>query len=192
MIISVTGMPGAGKSTISKMLAEKLSLKRYYHGQIIRDIAKTKKMTLLNYLKYLETHPEEEKEIDEYIKKLAREKNIIVESRTAFHFIPHSIKIFLDVDLHEGARRIFIEMKSHHHRNEEIYLSPEDAAKAQKERLNSDRMRYKKLYDFDMLDKTQYDIILDTTHLSTKEITEILIKEIEKQKHLKSIKNNTR
>ncbi len=40
MIITITGNPDSGKSTLGKKLAKKLGYKRYYIGQIRRDEAK--------------------------------------------------------------------------------------------------------------------------------------------------------
>ena len=40
MIISISGFPGSGKSTIAKLLAEKLKWPRYYMGGLRREAAK--------------------------------------------------------------------------------------------------------------------------------------------------------
>jgi CMP/dCMP kinase len=46
--------------------------------------------------------------LDERQKNLGiHEDNFIIDGRLAFHFIPHAVKIFLQVDSHESARRIF-------------------------------------------------------------------------------------
>ena len=40
MIITISGKPGSGKSTIAKILAEKLKLKHYSAGDFRREKAK--------------------------------------------------------------------------------------------------------------------------------------------------------
>jgi cytidylate kinase len=178
MIITLSGMPGAGKSTVAALLAERLHLSRYYTGQIMRDMAKERGTDLVTYLRYLETHPEEEKEIDAKVAALRDQKDIIVESRTAFHFIPDSIKVFLDVSLDKGAMRIFEEMKKQNNRNEISYSSAQEAYANQKGRLELDRQRYLKLYGFDLLDRNNYDLVIDTTDLAPQQVADKIIEKI--------------
>ena len=72
MIITITGEPGSGKSTIGKRLAKELGYGHYYIGQIRRDAAKKKGMTLAEYNKYGEAHPETDIEVDDYQKNLGK------------------------------------------------------------------------------------------------------------------------
>ena len=108
MIISISGFPGSGKSTVAKILYEKLGFERIYMGAILRKIADQKGINILELIKEAETDSSIDEETDEYVADLGKNKdNFIIESRTAFHFIPDSFKVFLKVDLKEGARRIF-------------------------------------------------------------------------------------
>lgn len=53
-------------------------------------------MTLAEYNKLGETDPSTDIEVDEYQKKLGEtEDNFIIEGRTSWHFIPHSLKFLL-------------------------------------------------------------------------------------------------
>ena len=172
MIISISGAEGAGKSTIAKMLAEKLGWPRYYIGGISREKAAERGMTLEEYNKWGETHIERDQEIDEYQQKLGEtQDNFVIEGRTSWYFIPHSFKIFLDVSFEEGAKRIFGALKKDNSRNEANNLnSVEDVLKSIKSRRESDKKRYAKYYDFDAYDKSHYDFVLDTTNLSIEEV----------------------
>lgn len=112
MIISFSGVPGAGKSTIAKMLAQKLGWPRYYMGGLRRQKAKERGMTLEEYNKLGETDPSTDLEVDRYQEKLGKEKDdFIIEGRTSWYFIPHSLKIYLDVDLNKGSERIYWQLK---------------------------------------------------------------------------------
>ena len=42
MIITISGLSGSGKSTVSKLLAQELDLQRFDAGQAQRDLAKEK------------------------------------------------------------------------------------------------------------------------------------------------------
>ena len=118
MVITINGTPGSGKSTVAKKLAKKLDWPRFYGGGIRRMKAKSMGLTLSEYNKLGETDTSTDFEVDDYLKKIAKQhKNSIIESRTAWHLIPDSIKIYIDVDEKVGAERVFAELKKHNKRN---------------------------------------------------------------------------
>lgn len=172
MIISVGGYMGSGKSTIAKMLAEKLGWPRYYIGGIRRQKAKERGLTLAEYNKLGETDPSTDFEVDEYQKKLGEtEDNFVIEGRTSWHFIPHSLKIYLNVEARIGAERIFADLQKSADRNETSKFDTlEQVLTNVLERERSDRLRYRKFYNFDVYDPTNYDFVLDTSRLTKEEV----------------------
>ena len=46
MIITISGTPGSGKSTVAKIIVETLNAERIYVGGIRRELAREKGMTL--------------------------------------------------------------------------------------------------------------------------------------------------
>jgi len=113
MIISIAGAIGSGKSTIGKILSDKMGWPRYNMGDVWRETARQKGMTLAELQKLSETDFKVDKEVDGYVKKLGATKdNFIIEGRLAWLFIPHSLKIYLDVSEDEAARRIFSELEA--------------------------------------------------------------------------------
>ena len=46
MIITLSGMPGSGKSTVAKILSKKLRMSRYYMGGIRREMARKMGLTI--------------------------------------------------------------------------------------------------------------------------------------------------
>lgn len=162
MIISLSGAHGSGKSTIAQMLAEKLGWSRYYMGGLRREAAKRRGLTLAEYNALGEKDPTTDFEVDEYQKDLGlKEDNFIIEGRTSWYFIPHSFKVYLDVQEEEGHRRIFGHLQQKNDRNEDKNLaSQEDVKKSLKTRLASDRKRYKQYYGIDVNDLSHMTSIL--------------------------------
>ena len=176
MIISFSGAIGSGKSTIAKKLAKKLDWPRYYIGGIRRQIAKERGLTLAGYNKLGEKDPTTDSEVDEYQKRLGKTlDNFVIEGRTSWHFIPHSIKIYLDVTEKEGANRIFKDIKINDKRNEAKALNTlNDVYKSIKARKKSDIARYKKYYNIDAFDHKNYDFVLDTTNIDIEKVFKIV------------------
>ncbi|NLZ74684.1 AAA family ATPase [Candidatus Falkowbacteria bacterium] len=172
MIISLSGAPGSGKSTIAKMLAAKLDWPRYYIGGLRRERAQKRGLTLAEYNKLGENDPVTDQEVDEYQRELGqKEDNFIIEGRTSWYFIPHSLKIYLDVSLEEGAKRIFGSLQQKNDRNEDKKLdSVEAVIESNKKRIESDNVRYYKYYGIDVYNPKNYDFYLDTTNLTPEEV----------------------
>jgi CMP/dCMP kinase len=187
MIISFNGKPGSGKSTIAKMLAEKLSWPHYYMGGLRRQKARERGMTLPEYNKLGETDPSTDMEVDEYQKKLGEtEDKFIIEGRTSWHFIPHSLKIFFDVDDKVGAKRILNELGKSDDRNEGGNIKTlYDALKLYSERMKSDDLRYKKYFGIDVFDKNHFDFVLDTSDLTRYEVFKKVMEFVENKLQLK-------
>ncbi len=172
MIISIGGYMGSGKSTIAKMLAAELGWPRYYIGGIRRQKALERGLTLAEYNKLGETDPSTDLEVDEYQKTLGlKEDNFVIEGRTSWYFIPHSLKIYLDVNKRAGAQRIYNDLLKSKERNEASKTDTfEQVLENVLERETSDRLRYKKYYGFDVYDHKNYDFVLDTTGISKEEV----------------------
>ena len=173
MIISISGTPGSGKSTVAEKLAKKLGWPNYYMGELRRLQAKSSGKTLAEHNKSTETNPKTDMDIDKYQKQLGQEQdNFIIQGRTSWFFIPHSLKIFIDIDKKIGAQRVFNQMPTKNRENEDKELKTiKDVEKSQKERITSDKKRYKKYYNItNAFDKRHYNHIVDTTNLSREQV----------------------
>jgi len=175
MKITITGMPGSGKTSVGKMLAKKLGLAFLSIGDIRGKMAMDRGITIEELNKIGETEDWTDKEADNYQKKYGEtHDDFIVEGRLAFHFIPDSIKIFLDVDLRAAAERVWNDPRP----DEKKRASVEEEMKAMAERIESDKKRYLKYYNIDPYDKKQFDIVLDSTNISREETLKILEEKI--------------
>ncbi|MCH9028900.1 MAG: nucleoside monophosphate kinase, partial [Bacteroidetes bacterium] len=64
MIITISGKAGSGKSTVAKELARKLELKHYSIGDLMRQMAKEKNISLTELGKLAEKDDSIDKELD--------------------------------------------------------------------------------------------------------------------------------
>lgn len=184
MIITISGKPGSGKSTLAKMLAKKLGYKRYYMGGMRREMARTRGLTLQQLNVLGETEAWTDKEVDDFQKHLGEtEDNCIIEGRTSFLFIPHSLKVFIDVEPARGAERVFHDLqKSADERNEDSDLTSVAAVlESHVRRIASDMKRYENYYHTNIYDLSHYDYVLDTTHLNIQQCFDELYAFIAKQ-----------
>jgi len=165
MKITLGGKPGAGKSAIARILAERFSLKQYSVGDVMRELASKEGMKVEEFVRTIDVAAE--RAVDERTREIGRtQDNFVFDGRLAFYFIPDSIKIFLDVDSHEGARRIFTDPRA----SEKPAASAEELAARNEERWEIDVVRYRERYGVEMGDARQYDLVINTTQLSREEV----------------------
>ena len=82
-IITISGTPGSGKSTIAELLEENLSLPYVYSGMIFRELAKKYKMSLADFGQYCEQHDTIDRELDDKQVQILKKGNVLLEGRLA-------------------------------------------------------------------------------------------------------------
>ncbi|MDD5148234.1 MAG: nucleoside monophosphate kinase [Candidatus ainarchaeum sp.] len=177
MIVTISGMPGSGKSTLAKELAKKFHLKHYSAGDFMREIAKERGVSLLELGKIAEHDKSIDNEVDRRTIELGKTKDhFVIDSRLAWHFIPNSIRIFVDISMQEAARRVYKDMR----RDEQENTSMKQTLQNMKKRQASEKKRYKDLYGVNYLDKKNFDIIINSTRTTKKQKFEKTVKAIQK------------
>lgn len=171
MIITVSGLFGSGKTTVSKMLAKKLGLDYFCTGSILRDMAAEKGMSLIEFEKELaEKDMKYDKGLDEKQKERAAQGSVVIDSRLGGWLVKGTdLKVWLEAPPGVRAERSA--------GREEI--TAEEAMKRIKKRDASDIRRYKKYYGIDLNDKSVYDLIIDTSELPQEEIVDRIIAKLE-------------
>lgn len=177
MIITISGSLGSGKSTVAKLLAKKLGYKHYSMGDFQRELAKERGISLLELSKLEEKDKSLDKIVDQKQKDLGKkEDKFVIDSRLGFHFIPHSVKVFLDVDEKESAKRIFNHLRPGEKENATLEKTEENI----RIRKQSEQKRYQEYYNLNLHDKANYDFVLDTTNISAEEVIQEILKHIGK------------
>ncbi|MFA6072673.1 MAG: cytidylate kinase family protein [Candidatus Woesearchaeota archaeon] len=173
MKITISGTLGSGKSTVGKLLAKELNYNYYYTGGITRNMAEKKGMTLLEFTKLRETHPEINLEIDEYQRKIGeKENNFVIDGHLGFHFVPDSIKIFLKCDLQTATTRILKSLKEGNKQRitEGLETNHDKIINSLEQRHATEVKQYVELYNVDIDDESNFDIVIDTSNISPEEI----------------------
>ena len=173
MTITISGTPGSGKSTVAKLLSEKLGIKYVYSGMIFRETAKKYHMSLGEFGKYCEEDSKIDKELDEQQLMILRRGDVILEGRLAgwlaYHNNISALKVSLDADIETRVNRIVNREKGTvETRRQEIV-----------KRERSETKRYKKYYNVELKNTSFYDLIIDTGDKTPEEIVEIIIKKLD-------------
>lgn len=177
MIITIAGNAGSGKSTVAKELAKVLRYKHYSTGDFMRQMAKKRGISILELNKIAEHDKTVDYETDTWAATLGKtQDNFVIDSRLAFHFIPRAFNVFLTADLAVRCQRIFSDK-----RTAEKHKTLASLKKYMKDREASELKRYKHLYGLDYYDVKNYDLVVDTTSFSIKEIVTKIVAAMKKK-----------
>lgn len=181
MKITIAGLPGSGKTTVAKMIAKGLNYKHYSIGDLRGEIAAKHNMSLveLNEVGLREEWPH--KEADDFLKELGEtEDNLVIDTWMGFHFIPDSFKVFISVDAESAAKRIFGDIAN---RSDEDYDSVEEVKEGVRKRVEVSNRAYQKYYNVSFLDRSHYDLVLDSTDKTAEEIMGMILDSIPGEGH---------
>ena len=167
-IITISGKPGSGKSSTADRVAELLGYTRYSSGDLVREITRKHKITLKDYNNRAEQNPEMDMQIDEELRKFRDNRDIVIDSRLGFYWIPESFKVYLDLDPDVAIARIYKDANVNVGRSEsgEGTSDMTTVIDEVEERLQNERRRFKKLYNVNPYNIENFDLIVDTSRHS--------------------------
>lgn len=176
MHITITGNLGSGKSTVSRLMSEKYGFELYSTGKIQRELARQMNMTTLELNQLMCSDKKYDKMIDDETARISRDnrdKDIIFDSRLAWHFVEYSFKVFVSVSLDVAAERVMKDARG----NVESYSSIEEARRLLAERAATERKRYKDIYNLNYMDYSNYNLVIDSTFSPPDLIARIIYEE---------------
>lgn len=176
MHITITGNLGSGKSTVGNLLSKKYNFEIYSTGKIQRELAKQMNLSTLELNQLMMSDRKYDHMIDDETSRISREssdKNIIFDSRLAWHFVEKSFKVFVSVNLDVAAKRIMNDQRG----SVEKYSSIEEAKALLAERARTESIRYKDIYNLNYMDYNNYDLIIDGTFCDPETITDIIMEQ---------------
>ncbi len=180
-IITLSGMLGSGKSTVGKLVAKELGFDFYSTGNAQRQIAQEMGLSTLELNKLSMRDKSIDDRIDGVLKKLhTGDKDLVVDSRLAFFFVPASFKIKLNIDTKEAGRRVLADTTR---QSERAYANIDEAVAALVHRRVLEVERFITLYNVNIDNDDNFDYVIDTTYKSPQEVATQIITQY--NKHLK-------
>jgi CMP/dCMP kinase len=125
-------------------------------------------MTLAEYNKTAETDHTLDDEVDDMLRALRTKRDIVVDSRLGFYWMPESFKVYLDLDIEVATARIFKDAVSNVGRSStgEGISSLADVASQVEKRMQNEQRRFREMYHVDPYDLAHFDLIIDTSRHS--------------------------
>ncbi len=166
MLLTVSGLPGSGTTTVSRILSEHYGIKLVSAGEVFRALAREQNMSLEEFGSLAENNPSIDSMIDERQKEIATsESNVILEGRLAGHMAEQAFRIWIKAPMEVRVERIAKResMDSDRVFNETMI------------REASESLRYRDFYGIDINDLSIYDIVVDSKNWIPREIADILI-----------------
>lgn len=165
VIITISGLPGSGTTTVSRLLSEKYGLVIISAGEVFRSLAKEYDMTLAEFGELAESDDSIDLKIDERQKEIANTRdNIILEGRLAGHMAEKAMKVWIKASVDVRVGRIVTRESG----------SFEDKLSETIKREASESVRYKTIYDIDVNDLSVYDIVIDSNTWDQFQIADII------------------
>jgi predicted cytidylate kinase len=170
--IILSGFAGTGKTTVGKILAEKLKYEFISVGDFSRQFAfKNYGLTINEFQQKCKDEPELDKQIDEKFQEYCNNKEkLVIDYRLGFKFIKNSFNVFLSVSDEIAINRI----KNSNRQNEKI------DSQSISNRNSEMKNRFMILYGVDFTDEKFYDLKLSTDGQSPETIADEIINEFNK------------
>jgi CMP/dCMP kinase len=173
--VVVNGDLGSGKSTVSRLLAHRLGIRRISVGDVYRDLARQRAMTALE----LNLHAELDDKIDYYVDQIqsdiaASAERVVVDSRLAWFFFTDALKVHVITDPTVAAQRVVQRPAD----AVEHYRSVDEARQRLAERSESERVRFLERYGADKTRLRNYDVVCDSTRATPEEIVARIVEAI--------------
>ncbi len=166
-MITVSGLPGSGTSTLCKLLSEDSYWVHLNVGQAFRELAEETGISLAEFGRVAERDAEVDRQLDaRMIQSAQKHKHSVLEGRLtgwmALRNDFYALKIWVDADPEIRADRV----------SARDGQSPEQAMVAIEKRVNSERKRYREFHDIDLDDLSIYDLVLDSSAYSPEQLVD--------------------
>lgn len=168
--VAISGDIGTGKSTLARLLSEKLGWEYISAGNYFRDWYKSKGMDVSKV--YGIPEEEDRKMEADFKKEMAEKSHVVFESRLAGWLAKdykETLKVLCVVDAHIAYQRVA----------KRDSVSIDEAEKLSKQRAKDLVDKFNKLYGVtDFLDPKYFDLVIDTTNLKPEQVLEKVLEKL--------------
>lgn len=169
MLITISGVPGSGKTTVARLLSKRLGVPHIYAGDLYRQEAMARGLTLEQFNALTEKDHSIDRALDDKMAAYARQGGVVLEGRLAGYIANQervdALKVWLTANDEVRARRVA--QREGRDWREVLRLNGS--------RHHSDAKRYRDIYGFDLEDTAIYDLVLNSDDQSPEALaTEIL------------------
>ncbi len=171
MIITISGPPGSGKTSVAKVVAKNLSAELLSAGLLFRNIAKDLGLNVIELNKRAENDFSIDSKVDRMILEKvsgakAEKRNVVVESHIAGWLLKEyaDVSIYLNAPVKERARRISIRDN----------VNIDEALLEIFRREFSHYIRFMRYYGIDITDISSFDLSLNSSLMTPEEIAKII------------------
>lgn len=172
-IISISGNIAVGKTEVSNLLGKVLNMEVYKASTVFREEARKLNMSLVEFNEYIKDKPEIDSMIESITKSVIDTKdNIIIDARLGFFLAKDSYKVYIIASKKVAALRLYRD--SVNRGREETYKSEEEALLGILKREEFEEKRWKEIYNVNIHDTNNYDLIIDSTDKTSKEVVDII------------------
>ncbi|MGD0947418.1 MAG: (d)CMP kinase [Candidatus Binatia bacterium] len=158
MLITISGLPGSGKTTVARLLSRRLGVPHVYAGDSYRREAGERALSLKAFNRLAERDHSIDRALDAKMAEYARRGGVVLEGRLAAFIALQekvdALKVWLTASDKVRAQRV-----SQRESSDSINVLREN-----EERQRSDARRYREIYGFDLNDTSIYDLVLDSDH----------------------------
>ncbi|PSG97298.1 cytidylate kinase [Thermoplasmatales archaeon SW_10_69_26] len=169
MLITLSGLPGSGTTTAARLVCHDLDLDHVTAGMIFRNLAVERNMTLEEFSKYAEEHPEVDWELDRRMANRAKDGEVVLEGRLTAWMMERegidALKVWLTAPEEVRAERVA----------QREGLTKDQALEANRTREESERKRYEDIYEIDLTDLSVYNLQIDTHKHDPDEVSDQIV-----------------
>lgn len=174
-IITIAGSLGSGKSSTAKAVALALSYRHFSSGDLFRKIAAQRGESVEAMNLSAETQKDIDYRVDELLRKMYQnDSKMVIDSRMAWHWMPESFKVFLDLDPDTAAHRIFDHVQKEGRVSEKAE-SVDDVRASIERRFTSEQKRYFSLYGVNPTDPKNFDLVISTKENDLKTVIAMVL-----------------
>ena len=167
--IGISGSPGSGKTTVARILSDRIGIRFHSMGSVFRSIADEKKLSLKELSALAESDSSIDRLIDRKQSEMLRAGDIIMDSRLSCWLMKRNningLKVWITAPLDVRAKRVA--------GREGIGMA--EARESIKAREESEADRYRKYYGIDMRDLSIYDIVINNAWMSPEDCCDVIL-----------------